>query len=83
MFIFRDITDRRHSERLIESAKVYAESIVLTVREPLLVLDRRLHVVSASRSFYHVFRVAPADTVGRFVYELGDGQWDIPGLRDS
>jgi PAS domain S-box-containing protein len=78
---FRDITERRQHERLIESARAYAEGIVTTVREPLLVLDKGLRVVSANRSFYATFEVEPSETEGRFVYDLGDGQWDIPELR--
>ena len=78
---FRDVTERREHERLIELAREYAESIVTTVREPLLVLDEDLRVVSANRSFYETFKVEPAETEGRFVYDLGDGQWDIPALR--
>jgi two-component system CheB/CheR fusion protein len=60
----------------------YAESIVDTVREPLLVLDADLKVVSASRAFYNDFKVTPQDTEGQFIYQLGNGQWDIPGLRE-
>jgi PAS domain S-box-containing protein len=48
----------------------------------LIVLDRDLRVVAASRSFYRTFGVAPQNTEGRMLYELGDGQWNIPGLRD-
>jgi two-component system, chemotaxis family, CheB/CheR fusion protein len=81
VLIFRDITERRRAEKALDSAKEYAESIVTTVREPLLVLDAQLHVRSANRSFYETFRVTPAETEGRFVYGLGDGQWDIPALR--
>ena len=81
VMIFRDITERRQSEHLIESAREYAESIVNTVREPLLVLNADLHVRSANRSFYETFRVEPPETEGRFIYDLGDGQWDIPALR--
>jgi hypothetical protein len=51
------------------------------VREPLLVLDSDLRVVAASRSFYMTFRVNRQETQGRLLYALGDGQWDIPGLR--
>ena len=58
-----------------------AEAIVDTVREPLVVLDRDLRVITASRSFYRTFAVEPQDTQGRRLYELGDGQWDIPALR--
>ena len=81
VLIFRDITERRQSERLIESAREYAESIVTTVREPLVVLDSDLHVRSANPSFYQTFQVTPAETEGRFIYDLGDRQWDIPALK--
>jgi hypothetical protein len=52
-----------------------------TVREPLLVLDKELRVVTASRSFYATFQVRSEDTLGQLLYALGDGQWDISGLR--
>ena len=58
------------------------EAIVDTVREPLLVLDDALRVVVASRSFYRAFAVTPQETEGRPLFELGDGQWDIPALRE-
>ena len=58
-----------------------AQAIVDTVREPLLVLDRKLRVIAASRSFYETFQVAREETQGRLLYTLGDGQWDIPALR--
>jgi two-component sensor histidine kinase len=58
-----------------------AQGIVDTVREPVLVLDEKLRVIAASRSFYSVFKVSPKSTQGRLLYELGDGQWDIPRLR--
>lgn len=60
----------------------FSRSILDTVREPLLVLDRELRVVFASRIFYHVFNLAPAETEGRLVYELGEGEWDIAELRE-
>src|ERR1700681_2753064 len=59
-----------------------AQAVVDTVREPLLVLDKDLRVVAASRSFYLTFRVSRQDTQGRMLYALGDGQWDIPALRE-
>src|SRR5579883_2453833 len=58
-----------------------AESIIDTMRDPLLVLDADLRVVRASREFYRTFAVSPRETEGRLVYELGNGQWDIPRLR--
>lgn len=65
----------------IGDGRALAQAIVDTVREPLLVLDKDLRVVTASRSFYLTFRVNRQETQGRLLYALGDGQWDIPGLR--
>ncbi len=81
VMIFRNIAERRRSEQLIESAKGFAESIVRTVREPLLVLNADLHVQSANPAFYETFRVRAPETEGRFIYDLGDGQWNIPALK--
>ena len=81
VLIFRDITERRKAEHQVEWAKDYAESIIKTLREPMLVLDAELHIHSANRSFYQTFRVDPAETEGRFIYDLGDGQWNIPALK--
>jgi len=60
----------------------YSESIINTVREPLIALDQDLRVVSVSRSFYEVFKVKPEETVGQLIYDLGNKQWDIPKLRE-
>lgn len=65
----------------IADACALAQSIVDTVHEPVLVLDKGLRVIAASRSYYSDFRVRPEDTQGRLLYTLGDGQWDIPKLR--
>ena len=65
----------------ISDAWALAQGIVDTVREPVLVLDKELRVIAASRSFYSTFKVSPEDTQGRLLYALGDGQWDIPKLR--
>jgi two-component system, chemotaxis family, CheB/CheR fusion protein len=61
-------------------AKMF-EDIVETVREPLIVLDSDLMIVSANRSFYNSFRVTPDETIGHLIYDLGNRQWDIPRLR--
>jgi len=66
---------------IIQDRLEYAESIINTVREPLLVLDHELKVVSASKAFYDVFKSKPEETIRQFVYDLGERQWDIPGLR--
>ncbi|MEO8604741.1 MAG: chemotaxis protein CheB [bacterium] len=65
----------------IQEARLYAESIVDTVREPLLVLDGTLRVLSANRSFFTTFKVNSEETIGRSLYELSNRQWDIPQLR--
>ncbi len=64
-----------------QAAREFAESVIATVREPLLVLDADLRVLSASRSFLKTFKVSKEETEGRFVYDLCDRQWDIPELR--
>ncbi len=64
-----------------EDIQNYAQNIVDTVREPLLILDATLRVQSANRAFYQTFHVSPAETEGRLIYYLGNGQWDIPDLR--
>ncbi len=87
-----DITERKRLEtarkELAETkiaedaAREYSESIINTVREPLIALDQDLRVVSASRSFYEVFRAKPEETVGQLIYDLGNKQWNIPRLRE-
>jgi PAS domain S-box-containing protein len=62
-------------------AQAYLQSIADTVREPLVVLDADLRVMSANRSFYETFRVDPKPTEGQLLYEVGDGQWDLAQLR--
>jgi chemotaxis protein methyltransferase CheR len=62
-------------------ASTLAHAIVETVREPMMVLDRDLRVLAASRSFYQTFTVTPPATRGKLLYDLGEGDWDIPELR--
>ncbi|MFZ2396755.1 MAG: PAS domain S-box protein [Smithella sp.] len=64
------------------SSLEYAESIINTIHEPLIVLNQDLRVVTASRSFYEFFKVNPEETVGQLIYDLGNKQWDIPKLRE-
>ena len=78
--IGRDITERKRMEKLQEEAQAYAESIVETVREPLLILDKDLRVKSANRSFYQTFQVSKEETESQLIYDLGDKQWNIPKL---
>src|SRR5438067_10721609 len=67
---------------LVEDIETYAQDIVDTVREPLLMLDTTLRVRCANRAFYQTFQVSSEETVDRLIYELGNGQWDIPSLRN-
>jgi two-component system, chemotaxis family, CheB/CheR fusion protein len=78
---FNDVTPLKKLEASLQEARLFAESIIATVREPLLVLDAELHIVSASRAFYETFRVTPDQTERRLLYEVGNRQWDIPELK--
>lgn len=79
---FADISARVAAQAIAQSAGRLAESLIDTIREPLLVLDGELKVVSASRAFYQQFLTTPASTVGQHLYDLGSRQWDIPALRE-
>ena len=65
----------------LDEAHPLAQGIVDTIRDPLLVLDQDLRIVTANRAFHQTFRTNRQDIQGRPVYALGDGQWDIPELR--
>jgi two-component system CheB/CheR fusion protein len=67
--------------REVRSAERFAENIVDTVRESLLVLDEQMRVITANRRFFQTFATESAQTEGKSLFELGDGQWDIPELR--
>ena len=59
----------------------FAENIIDTIHEPFIILDAGLRVISASLSFYKTFKVDPEETVGLYIYDLGNHQWDIPELH--
>jgi PAS domain S-box-containing protein len=65
----------------VQDAREYAENIVETVRKPLVVLDSDLRLLTANHSFYETFKVTHEETIGHFIYDLGNRQWDIPRLR--
>jgi two-component system CheB/CheR fusion protein len=76
-----DITEKRNGIRALEAARDYAEAIVETVNDSLLILDQHLKVKSASRFYYELFRTSPGEVNGLSIYELGDGLWNVPSLR--
>jgi two-component system CheB/CheR fusion protein len=66
----------------IEELYAYYEGILLTIHEPMLVLDKDLRVKSVNGSFCKMFHVTEEESIGVLLYKLGDNQWDIPRLRD-
>jgi diguanylate cyclase (GGDEF)-like protein/PAS domain S-box-containing protein len=79
--IMRDVTEHNRLDVEIQDALEYAENIVETVREPLVVLDSELKILTANHSFYETFKVTAEETIGNFIYAVGNRQWDIPRLR--
>ncbi|MFB3765691.1 MAG: CheR family methyltransferase [Methanotrichaceae archaeon] len=85
--VLEDITELKRAEQQQENLHKmtvwaeYAEGIIRTIREPLMVLDDDLRAVSANPSFYRVFRMTPQETEGHLLYDLGNHHWDIPALR--
>ncbi|HEY7219863.1 MAG TPA: chemotaxis protein CheB [Candidatus Binatia bacterium] len=79
---FNEVSALKQSEISMREARNFAEGIVDTVRESLLVLDGDLRVVSANRAFYQTFQTKPADTQDRSIFDIGSGEWNIPALRE-
>jgi two-component system CheB/CheR fusion protein len=80
--VFIDIHDLKLLEISLREERNLARNIINTVREPLLILDEKLRVASANQAFYWAFKTDPNSTENRFLYELANGQWDIPELRE-
>jgi two-component system CheB/CheR fusion protein len=78
---FQDVSDLKRLQHEIETARKFAERVVNTIREPLLVLDKDLKVVSASQSFHRVFGTSDDKVIDKYLFRLQDGRWDIPDLR--
>jgi len=76
-----DITDLKRSERETKAARDYAEAIIRTARDPLIILRADLCVNTANEAFYKTFKTTPDQTEGRLIYDLGNQQWNIPKLR--
>ncbi len=83
VIILTDINALKSSVEQVTVARDHAETIVDSVPVPLMVLDAELRVTWASRSFYETFQVTPEETTEQFIYELGNGQWNIPALRKA
>jgi signal transduction histidine kinase len=79
-YLLREVSHLKQKP-IVEEIETYAQNIVETVREPLLILDTTLRVRSANRAFCQVFQVSLEETENRLIYELGNGRWDIPDLR--
>jgi two-component system CheB/CheR fusion protein len=69
-------------KRSLDQTRSYADTIVESAREPILVLDSKLQVAAANPAFYRTFGVSTEETENRLIYELGDGQWNIAKLRE-
>jgi two-component system cell cycle sensor histidine kinase PleC len=72
---------RRIEEKRLQEALNCSEAIIATIREPMVVLDQGLRIITANRSFYRTFQVNPEETEKQLIYDLGNHQWDIPRLR--
>ena len=81
VLVLIDIDVLKRSAATLEQARNYAEAIVETVQVPLIVLDSDFRVNKANRSFYETFQVSPSETAQSLIFELGNGQWNLPGLR--
>jgi PAS domain S-box-containing protein len=81
VLVFRDVSERRRQDLHLQDALTFADNIIATMPEPFVVLDRSLRIKMANRSFYRHFQVTQMETEGRHIYELGNGQWNIPRLR--
>ncbi|MGC1392830.1 MAG: ATP-binding protein, partial [Coleofasciculaceae cyanobacterium] len=83
VLILVDIDALKRSAEQLLASRNYAETIVETMQEALVVMDTNLQVIRANRSFYEMFQTTPAATEQRLIYELGNGQWNIEGLRSQ
>jgi PAS domain S-box-containing protein len=81
VLVFRDVTERRAQESSLSDALAYAQSIIATLREPFIALDKDLRVRTANDAYYRIFQATKAETEGRFFCDLEEGQWDVAGLR--
>ena len=81
VLVLVDINELKINEQALTGARDYAETILGTVRDPLVILDGDLRVHTANEAFYRIFKVSPAEAEGHLIFELGNNQWQIPKLR--
>lgn len=78
-----DVTDRERMENELVASNEFSEKLIDSVREGLLVLTPDLRVEGANQTFYDLFQVSREEIEGRIIYDIGNGQWDIPELRKA
>ena len=79
---FIDISNMKNTQEKLQDALNYAEDIIYTAHEPLLVLDNELIVLSANKSFYDTFKLKKSATEGENLYKIGEGDWNVPKIRN-
>ncbi len=83
LLTINDLTEVERQRAELEARAEFSEKLIDSIREGLLVLDKDLTVVTANESFHEMFNMRPADTEGARIYDLGNGQWNIPDLREA
>jgi two-component system CheB/CheR fusion protein len=78
VFSFHDIDVLK---RNLDQTRVFADALIENAREALLILDPSLRVTLANSAFCRLFQIGASETEGKLIYDLGEKQWDIPGLR--
>jgi len=79
MIVNKELIDRNDQ---LNNARLYTEGIVNTIRDPLIILNSQLRVNRATPGFYSKFKTTEKQTEGHYIYDLGNKQWDIPGLKE-
>jgi two-component system CheB/CheR fusion protein len=79
IIVNQELYDRNEQLNL---SRLYAESIVTTIREPLIVLNKNLEIKSANKAFHAKFQITAEEMEGKPLFELSGKQWDVPGLRE-
>jgi PAS domain S-box-containing protein len=82
VLVFRDVTQRRNEERLLYEAAEFTRSIVDTLGELVVVLDHDMQVLHVNRAFSTTFQISDDRVMGRSIYQIDEGQWDVPSIRD-